>query len=209
MIARNTDGGRGQQTARVLEARVDVDGGEEAEVADLDEALGKDMLEKAANEFDRVARRGGLAAGAKDDAIGVGADEAGVGNGDAMGVAPEVTEDLRGAAERTFDVDDPALLVEARASAGRGPIVGIVVQLAAGAEFGEAGQEFAAEERAEHVDGEEKVRCGRDPVRAVEREAAAGDEAVDVRMKRERARPGVSTVMQFSPGVASEYSPPS
>ena len=58
-------------------------------------------------------------------------------------------------------------------------------------EGGEAGEEFAAEERAEDMDGEEKVGRRRNPARAVERESAAGDDAVDVRMKQERAGPGV------------------
>ena len=56
-LRRAGDGGGGEQVAGVREARVDVDGGEEAEVADLHEAVGKDVLEKAADEFDGRTRR--------------------------------------------------------------------------------------------------------------------------------------------------------
>lgn len=183
LVAREAGGGCGKQAAGVREARVDVDGGEEAEVTDLDETLGQDVLEKAANELDRVARRGGMAAGAKDDARGVGADEAGVRNGDAMGVATEVAVDLLGSAKGTLGVDDPTGVMQAPASATSGASIIGVTEVPAGLECGEAGEEFAAEERAEHMDGEEKGgRCG-NPACAVEGEPAAGDDAMDVGMK--------------------------
>ena len=191
LVAREAGSGCGKQVAGVGEACVDVNGGEEAEVTDLDETVGKDVLEKAANELDRVARRGGMPAGAKDDARGVGVDEAGVRNGDAMGVATEVAVHLLRSAKGTLGVDDPTGVVQAPASATSGASLIGVTEVPAGLECGEAGEEFAAEERAEHMDGEEKGGRCRNPACAVEGESAAGDDAMDVRMKLEFAGPGV------------------
>ena len=44
-----------------------MDSGEEAEVTDLDEARGEDVIEEAADEFDGRTRRARPPAGAKDD----------------------------------------------------------------------------------------------------------------------------------------------
>ncbi len=49
-------------------------------------------------------------------------------------------------------------------------------------------ERFAAKESAEDAHGEEKGRV-REPLRAVERQAACGDDGVDVRMKAKVARP--------------------
>jgi hypothetical protein len=161
------------------------------EVTDLDETLRQDVVKKAANELERMAGGGGMAAGAKDDARGVGAEEAGVRDGDAMGVATEVAVHLLGSAEGTLGVDDPTRVMQAPTSATSGPCIIGVTEVPAGLECGEAGEEFAAEERAQHMDGEEKGgRCG-NPVCAVEEEPATGDDAMDVRMKLKFAGPGV------------------
>ena len=55
----------------------------------------------------------------------------------------------------------------------------------------EGGQVLAAEDRGEGTDGEEKPGRRRDPARAVAREGAAGDEAVDVQVLGEVLPPGV------------------
>jgi hypothetical protein len=52
---------------RARQACADVDGSEETEVADLDEAGGEDVVEKAADEFDGRAGRVGAPAGTKAD----------------------------------------------------------------------------------------------------------------------------------------------
>jgi len=55
----------------------------------------------------------------------------------------------------------------------------------------QAGEEQAAEERAQHPHRQQEGRTGRDPAPAVEREAAAGHDHVDMRMVRQRRAPGV------------------
>ena len=76
-------------------------------MADAMEAVWQDMDEEAADELvggqphDRspVALSDAVVFPAKGDGLGVSADQAGVGNGDAMGVAAEVSQNSLGAAE--------------------------------------------------------------------------------------------------------------
>lgn len=55
----------------------------------------------------------------------------------------------------------------------------------------ESREELAAKEGGEHAHGEEEAGAGGDPSLAVGREAAAGHDAVHVRMEAQVARPGV------------------
>ena len=138
---------------------VDVGGGEQAEVADLDEAAGQDVEQEAADEFVRGERDGGAVLGGEGDAAFVEAAQALVGDADAVGIAAEVLEDLLGAAEGRLAVDDPVLLVQRVLPTGEGDGVGEVgaraveVELAALAGAGERGEELAAKERADDSDG--------------------------------------------------------
>ena len=87
---------------------------EPAEGADFLEALGQDMQQEAADE---VAERkghlllgvavGAVAPGEGDAAVGDGADAV-VGDGDAVGVAPEVVERLLRVARGGLGVEDPS-----------------------------------------------------------------------------------------------------
>jgi hypothetical protein len=52
-------------------------------------------------------------------------------------------------------------------------------------------QDQPAEQPREHAHGQEEARPARDPARAIEREAAARHDAVDVRVMGERRAPGV------------------
>ena len=98
--------------------------GEEAEVADADEAFGEQMQQEAAQEL--VARdghqflmivvnrvtpaKGDLAVGQRNQAM--------VGDGDAVRVAAEILEHVVGTAEGWFGVDDP-IFAEERTQPGR------------------------------------------------------------------------------------------
>src|SRR5271166_3529358 len=105
-------GQRGAYPGELLDAaRV----GEKAEVANAAEALGQDMQEKAAHELVGVQRhRLGLVLAAmilppKADAAIAAIEKTAVGDGDAMRVAAEIVEDLRGAGKRAFGKDDPGV----------------------------------------------------------------------------------------------------
>jgi len=97
--------------------------GEEAEVADADEALREQVKQETPQEL--VARDGhqfllivigGVAPAEGDLFIGQ-CDQAMVGDGDAMSIAAEILQDVLGSAEGWFGVDDP-ILAEERAQPG-------------------------------------------------------------------------------------------
>ena len=87
--------------------------GHESEVADAMEAVGQSMKEKATDELVRLQTQDLLDAiltvilPAERDVIVVESFEPAVCNGDAMGVAAEISENLGGAAERLLGVDHP------------------------------------------------------------------------------------------------------
>ena len=89
--------------------------GQEAVVPDAMETLWQDVDEEAADELVRRQRHGLVAAGPVDpvvldpecDAVGVGPDQAAVGDGDAVGVAGQISKYRLGAGEGLLGVDDP------------------------------------------------------------------------------------------------------
>jgi len=88
--------------------------GHEAEVADAMEAIGQRVKKEAADELVGLERhdlcRAVLAVvlPGKGDVILVEGYEPAVGYCNAMGIAAEIGQHLRGAAERPFGIDDPA-----------------------------------------------------------------------------------------------------
>jgi hypothetical protein len=139
-----------------------------------------------------------------------------VGDGYAMGVAAEVLQHILGAAEGWFAVDDPVLakqwpepggedlgLSEQRQIAGQMKLVVLKSR-------SEAGDELAAKQAPEHRDREKESGTGSNPAGVIEREAARGGDAVDMRMKLELLVPGVKHAEEadLSPemsGVASDF----
>src|SRR6266852_4724404 len=89
--------------------------GEEAEVPDAHKAFRKDVQEEAAQEF--IERKShqllfvvvSRIAPAKGDLPFDKRDQAMIGYGHAMGVAPQILEHILGATERWFRVDHPVL----------------------------------------------------------------------------------------------------
>ena len=103
--------------------------GEEAEIADADEALREDVHEEAAEKFIGLERERAhhtavpVVLPPKRDGVGGDVDEPVVGDGDAVRVARQVVEDVRRAAEGRSRIDNPGLLIEGpqpRAKGGRG-----------------------------------------------------------------------------------------
>jgi hypothetical protein len=86
--------------------------GEQAVVADADEAFGEHVQEQPAQELDGGQRRVLAVARAKPDALVIDVQEPRVADGRAMGVAAEVGVDRRGVAEGELAVHDPALAAE-------------------------------------------------------------------------------------------------
>jgi hypothetical protein len=130
-------------------------GAEEAEIADLDEAPGQDVLEEAVDElFGREGAEGGLAgrrrAVTESDLVVFEFDQAAIADGDSKDVGSQVLESSAAIADR-FTVDDPILLPD-----GGRDIVGEVRSLKNVMEFG-------PEDPGEGFDGEQEVMVGRQP----------------------------------------------
>ena len=89
--------------------------GQESEKANADEAAGQNVEEEASQELLRGKRHRSLLATVgiilpvESDLIIVEGHEAVIGDGHAMGVAGEVTDDMLGSAERGFGIDHPVL----------------------------------------------------------------------------------------------------
>ena len=120
-----------------------------------------------------------------------------VGDRDAVGVAREIGEHGLWAGERALGVDDPFRSPQRRERSVEGGLVGERRELA---EEGEAAcgvkrrepvQEQPAEQARQHAHGQEEAGTARDPARAVGRQAAAGNDDVDVRMMGQRRAPGM------------------
>src|SRR5215468_7909734 len=87
--------------------------GQQAVVTDAMEALRQDMQQEAADELVGIERHRPVPLGTieavilplEGDALVIERDQAAVGDGDAMGVAGEVAQDLRGSPEWAFAVD--------------------------------------------------------------------------------------------------------
>src|SRR5437870_2341278 len=147
-------------------------GREEAEVADLDEADGEDVEEEAADEFVRRQAHRAPVLGGEAHARLVGGEQAVVREPDAMGIAAEVAEDLRGAGKQPLRVDDPVVAVELLLEAHEGPWVGErgagagEIEAAPRVFAGERGQELPAEQPGEHAQGQEMGATTADPAGA-------------------------------------------
>ena len=85
-------------------------------MADANQAAGQDVQQEAAQELmggnghDLLLAAVGIVSPAEGDAIVFEGHEPMVGDGDAMGVAGQVVENMFGAAEGWLGVDDPVLL---------------------------------------------------------------------------------------------------
>ena len=146
----------------------------ETEIADLVEALGKDVLEEAAHELAAFHATGAPTRRftmlvSDGDGVMVEGDEASIGDGDAKDVAREVIEHGLRALAPTGDVNDPGC--------GPGGIVG-------GDQIGtfacQQGTELAAHPISEGLVRQEKSIAGWVPVAAILGNATAGHEAMDV-----------------------------
>jgi len=139
--------------------------GQKAKVANAHEARRKHVEQEATQElFDRqghqtllVAVRG--VSPAKGDLVPREGDQAVIGDGHAVGVAAEVTENVFGATEGRFAVDHPVVTEEGAEEGGESLRfrekleVPVEAQLAVLEGPLESGDKLAAEDSTQHLDG--------------------------------------------------------
>ena len=141
-----------------------------------------------------------------------------VGDGDAVGIAAEILQDVLGSTEGWFGVDDPISAEEGaqpgseELGMGEGCEFSGQVQLAVREGRLEAGDELATKHAPQHGDGEEEAWMGSNPAGVIAGESAGGNDAVHMRMKLELLVPGVQHAEEadLAPemsGVASSFGP--
>jgi len=163
-------------------------------VANANQATGQNVDEEASQELirgkghDLLLAAVGIVSPAERDAIVFEGHEAMVGDGDAVGIAGEVVENMFGATEGWLGVDHPVLLAEfgeqVAECARRGKLLERAMELKPVLleEFTKPHPEPAAEAAAECLDGQEKASRGIDPPGSIRSQATCGGHAVDVGM---------------------------
>jgi hypothetical protein len=143
-------------------------------------------------------------------------DQPVVGDGDAMGVCAETAQCMFRSSEGPLGVDDPVVVVQNPQPGSEGARLGEWQQAAVELErtsmkgVAESGDELAAEDAAEHADGQEEGAPGGDPVCMIRRKAASGNDAVDMRMKLQSLIPTVEHGEEADlgskvPGIAGDF----
>ena len=135
---------------------------------------------------------------AEGDAGLVERDQPLVGDGDAVGVARQVGQHGLGSGEGRLGVDEPVLLAEGRQDGGEGAAVAQAGMVAEELEPARRHGAAASSSRNSRRNSLESTRTGRrkagparHPALAVERDAAAGHDHVDVRVVGHGRAPGV------------------
>jgi hypothetical protein len=187
--------------------------GEEAEVADADEAFRKQVQQEATQELiqrqghqfllivmSRVPpTKGDLAIGQRDEAM--------VGDGHAMGVTAEILEHIFGAAEGWFAIDHPVLAKQGSQPGSEDLGLSEECQIAREVELlvleggVETGHELSTEDTTQHLDGKKEASTGSNPVGVVEREPTGRDDTVDVGMKLQLLVPGMQPTEEADLGA--------
>jgi len=124
-----------------------------------------------------------------------------------MRIAGEISEHSLGSAERRLGVDHERADAQRAQAIGEGGGFGKRYEIAEEAEFAatESGlqpvEEQATEGLRQGADGEQEVGFAGDPSLAVEGDAAAGDETMNVRVMGERLSPRVQYRDEADPGA--------
>ena len=178
--------------------------GEEAEMADADQPRRQHVEQEAADELNRIEGHG-LSAGMVRVVFPVEADVAVfqraktvIGDGDAVSVASQILEHASWATEGRLDVNDPFELRGYFTHGLKRGRLGQIAKLAREVKptFAKSSSQIEKEEFAEQaaedlIRKEEGILPASDPAAAVGGEAAAGHDAVQVRMKMQVLTPGM------------------
>ena len=124
-------------------------------------------------------------------------NQAMVGDGDAVGIAAEILQDVLGSAERWFGVDDP-VFAEERTQPGSEELgmgerceFSRQVQLTVFKGRLQAGDELATKYAPQYSDGKKEAWVRSNPAGVIAGESAGGNDAMDMGMKLEFLVPGV------------------
>ena len=120
-----------------------------------------------------------------------------VGDGNTVGIAAEILQDVLGSAEGWFGVNDP-IFAEERTQPGSEELgMGERCQFSGQMQLTvfegrlQAGDELAAEHAPQYGDGKEEAWVGSNPAGVIAGESAGGNDTVDMRMELESLVPGM------------------
>ncbi len=109
-----------------------------------------------------------------------------IGNGDPVGVAGQVAQDMLGASEGRFEVDHPVLSEQGAQEGGEGWKLTEGLECSResklGMAFFQSVDELAAEDAAEHVVWQEEVVARVNPAEVIGRKSSGWDYAMNVRV---------------------------
>ena len=131
------------------------------------------------------------------DAVFVQCEESAVGDGDPMGIAGEIGQHGLGSGEGALGVDDPLAVAQGFEPVTEGLRLGKRVVFTEELQFAgtvgvhELSKEQAPEQPREHAHRQEEPRPAGDPAFTIERQAAAGDDAVHMGVMGHGRAPGV------------------
>lgn len=186
---------------------------QETEVADATEAFRKDVKEKTADELVGIEHdhlgfvAGTIVLPAEADAIILAGEQAVVCDCDAMGIAPQIVEDLLWPCEWAFGVDDPVEVAERlQIASERGGFeepdeMPEEAQVASIERCLKAFKEQPAVESRQNMDWEEEIGTATNPA-SVERETSAGDDEVSMWVMSQGLTPGVQNADH--PGLSAK-----
>ena len=169
--------------------------GEKSEVADAHEAAWQQMEQESAQELldieshePLLVAMGGVSPLEGDAALGE-TDQPAVGDGNAMGVGAQIAQHMFRPSQGFLGVDDPVMAEQYAQPCCKGTRLGhgqeVAMELEHASKEGAAksGDELAAEDTAEHADGQEEGSPGGDPAGVIRRQTTGGQYAVDMGMK--------------------------
>src|SRR5271165_5913323 len=139
---------------------------------------------------------GGVSPTERNLAIGK-SDESVVGDGNAMGVGAQIAQHMFRPSEGALGVDDPVMAEQYAQPCcegtrlGQGQEVAVEMECASMEGAAKSGDELAAEDTAEHADGQEEGAPGGDPAGVIWSDTAGGQYAVDMGMKLQALVPAV------------------
>ena len=194
-----------QKSASGGDVALTVGVGEQSIVTDAVKARGQHVQQEATHELLGGHGHGFIASApvltivlpAERDAAIVTSDEPRVCDRDPMGVAGQIGENLLRSCEGALGVDDPLTLTQRHEPVGEGigisqiEVLAEELQLTIKMEVHKLFKEAAPEKTRQHPDREEEPRLARHPAVGIRCEAAAGHDAMHVRMMRQGRAPGV------------------
>lgn len=198
-----TERGLTQESSDSLKLFRTIAVGEKSVVADAHETLGENVEKESSEELDGVESHGALTTAlgvvlvAEADFAVVDAEQSLVGDGDPVGIAGEVFEDLPRSTERRLSINDPVFVTQGFEQSlpgfGMLEVAKSTVELKLFVLEGvvQVSEKLSSKQPTENADREKEPVSTAHPALAIEAETAASNHAMQMRMGVKGLSPGV------------------